>query len=189
MPVVIRVIAGTSGSPGSLAALRHAEALARAMDAALVPVLAWTPPGGEGPDLLRPAGYLAQQWHQMAVQRMREALVAVWGTVPDDPRIQPQVRRGPPGWVLVSTASSPGDVLVVGTGGRGVLHRVAGRWVSRYCAARARCPVILVPPPELACPTELRRIAWRLTHRTLTPERILRDWGPASGIPGSAAGP
>jgi nucleotide-binding universal stress UspA family protein len=189
MPVAARVIAGTSGSPGSLAALRHAEALARSLDAVLVPVLAWTPPRGEGPALLRAGDYLTEQWHQMARQRMRDALTAIWGMVPDDRRIQPQVRRGPAGWVLVSFASSPGDVLVVGRGRSGALHRVSGRWVSRYCAARARCPVVLVPPPELTRPPGLRRTAWRLRHRTLTLEQILRELDPASGIPGGALGP
>jgi hypothetical protein len=41
------VIAGTGGSPGSLAALRYAEVLARAHEEALIPVLAWTPPVAE----------------------------------------------------------------------------------------------------------------------------------------------
>ena len=40
-----RLIVGTSGSPGSLHALRYGEVLARAHDAALIPVLAWEIPG------------------------------------------------------------------------------------------------------------------------------------------------
>ena len=47
MSGVGRVIVGASGSPGSLQALRYGEAVARAHDTALVPVLAWTPPGGD----------------------------------------------------------------------------------------------------------------------------------------------
>jgi Universal stress protein family len=42
-----RIIAGVSGSPRSLSALRYAADLACACDAALVPVHAWVPPGGE----------------------------------------------------------------------------------------------------------------------------------------------
>ena len=78
-------------------------------------------------------------------------------------------------WVLVSVADHPGDVLVIGAGHGGTLRRVAGCRVVRYCVARARCPVVLVPPPELAAEIGRRRIAWRLRHRTLTPAQILAD--------------
>ena len=40
-----RVIVGTSGSPGSLQALRYGEGLARAHGAVLIPALAREPPG------------------------------------------------------------------------------------------------------------------------------------------------
>ena len=39
-----RIIIGTSGSPGSLQALRYAAGVAQENDATLVPVLAWLPP-------------------------------------------------------------------------------------------------------------------------------------------------
>ena len=45
----------------------------------------------------------------------------------------------------------------------------------RYCLARARCPVIAVPPPELAGELRHGRLAWVFWHRPLTPEQILRD--------------
>lgn len=182
MSGVARVIAGTAGSPGSLAALRYAEVLARAYGAVLVPVLAWTPPGGERTDLLQPSGYLRQEWLDMAFQHMQEALLAVWGEIPATHHlVQPQVERGPAGWVLVSVARQPGDVLVIGAGRRGALRRMRGGRVSRYCAAHASCPVVMVPPPELTRQAGLRRIAWELGHRTLTPERILRDQGQTAG--------
>jgi hypothetical protein len=41
------VVAGVSGSPGSVHALRYAADLARRHGTALVPVLAWVPPGGD----------------------------------------------------------------------------------------------------------------------------------------------
>jgi DNA-binding MarR family transcriptional regulator/nucleotide-binding universal stress UspA family protein len=180
-----RVIAGTSGSPGSLAALRYADGLARALDAMLVPVLAWELPGSDGVGTLQPLGDLRQECHETACQRMREALLAVWGEDPDDPRIRPWVQLGSPGPVLVSLACRPGDVLVVGAGRRDPLRRIAGPPVSRYCAARACCPVVLVPPPELSRHGGLRRLAWQLTHRGVTPEQILGDQGQASRGPGS----
>jgi nucleotide-binding universal stress UspA family protein len=176
MPGIARVIAGTGGSPGSLAALRYADTLACAHKAVLVPVLAWTPPCVER------CGYPLPEWHDTACERLRDALLAVWGEIPASPLITPQVKQGPTGWVLVRIACQPGDILVIGAGRRGALRRKTRCSVSRYCAARARCPVVMVPPPELVREARLRRIARELTHRTLTTERILRDLNqPAPG--------
>jgi hypothetical protein len=41
------VLVGTSGSPGSLQALRYGEGLARTLDAVLIPVIAWEVPGDD----------------------------------------------------------------------------------------------------------------------------------------------
>jgi nucleotide-binding universal stress UspA family protein len=170
-----RLIVGTSGSPGSLVALRYGEVLARAHDAVLIPVLAWELPGGEHAVRVQPSGELRQEWRNLACQRLREALIAVWGEVPDDPLVQPHLERGPAGWVLVNLACRPRDVLVVGTGRRGALARMAFSGVSRYCLARARCPVLAIPPPELAREFAHGRRGWVFWHRPLTPEQILRD--------------
>jgi nucleotide-binding universal stress UspA family protein len=181
MPAVSRVVAGISGSPGSLAALRYAEQLALAHDAVLVPVLAWVPPGGDRAARAQPAAGLMQEWRDMACRRLRDALAAVWGGSLPGPWVQPQVERGPAGWVLVSVAGLPGDVLVIGAGHRSLVRRVAGRRVMRYCAARARCPVVLVPPPELAAGIGRPWTAWRLRHRALTPAHVLADQRRTSG--------
>jgi nucleotide-binding universal stress UspA family protein len=170
-----RVIVGTSGSPGSLRPLRYAEVLARAHDATLVPVIAWVPPEGDRAARFQSSGYLCQVWQDIACQRLRDALVAVWGEVPDDLRVEPHVERGAAGWVLVSIACRPGDVLVVGAGHRGALARMVSCKVSRYCAARAHCPVILVPPSALAREVGQGRLGWVFWHRALTPARVLRD--------------
>ena len=169
------MIVGTNGSPGSLQALRYGEGLARAHDAVLIPVLAWEPPGGERDEWIRASGPLRQACRDLAWQRLRDALTAVWGEVPDDPRVQPHLERGPAGWVLVNLARRPGDVLVVGTGRRGALARMAFSRVSRYCLAHAQCPVLAIPPPAFAREFAHGRLAWVMWHRSLTPERILRD--------------
>ena len=174
MSGVDRVIVGTSGSPGSLRALRYAEVLARAHDAILMPVSAWVPPEGDRAAPLQSC-HLRQVWHDRACQRLRDALIAVWGQVPDDPRREPHVVRGAAGWVLVSIACRPGDVLVVGAGRRGALARMVSCKVSRYCAAHDQCPVILVPPAALAQEVGHGRLAWVFWHRVLTPARVLRD--------------
>jgi len=172
-----RVIAGASGSPGSLRALRLADVLARAHQAVLVPVIAFESPGSARFGRIQAPDYMSKDCQDMACQRLRDALIAVWGEVPDDPMIQPHVERGPAGWVLVNIARRPDDLLVVGAGRRGALARMAYARVNRYCVAHAQCPVLAVPPSALARELghgPLTRVIW---HRSLTTERILRDQG------------
>jgi nucleotide-binding universal stress UspA family protein len=175
-----RVIVGASGSPGSLRALRYAEDLARADDATLLPVLAWLPPGGDLADRRHPSGYLRRIWEEDACRRLRDALIAVWGEVPDDPRVRPYVQRGEAGWVLVSMACCPDDLLVVGAGRRGALARLVSGKVSRYCLAHAECPVLAVPPSALAREVVHGLPRWTVWHRTLTADQVIRDQGSAA---------
>ena len=175
MPGISRLIVGVSGSPGSLRALRYGEGLARAHHAVLIPAMAWEPPGGDRAERVQPSGDLRREWHKLACGRLRDALIAVWGEVPGDPLVQPQIERGPAGWVLVNLACRPGDVLVVGAGRRGALARMAFPKVSRYCLAHAQCPVLAIPPPALARELAHGRLAWAFWHRPLTAEQILRD--------------
>jgi nucleotide-binding universal stress UspA family protein len=172
-----RVIVGVSGSPGSLRALRYADAVARAHHAALIPVTAWAPPGGDSYRMRQSSDFLRREWEEIAVRRLRDACCSLWGEVPLSPSIHPHVERGPAGWVLVSIASRPDDLLVVGAGRRGPLSRLIGGQVCRYCMTHAECAVVLVPPPELARRTGNRLTAWVSWHRALTPERILRESG------------
>jgi len=109
-----RVLVGTSGSPGSLRALRYGEGLARAHDAVLVPVIVWELPGGDRAYRISGSRELGKACREIAARQLRDALIAVWGEVPGDPLVQPHVERGPVGWVLVSLASRSDDVLVVG---------------------------------------------------------------------------
>ena len=172
-----RLIVGASGSPGSLQALRYGEGLARAHDAVLIPVIAWELPGGDRPLRPGPSRELGQACRELACKQLRDALIAVWGEVPDDPLVQPHVERGPAGWVLVNLACRPYDVLVVGAGRRGALGRLAFSKVSRYCLAHAQCPVIAVPPPALARELGHGRLARAFWRRSLTPEQVLGDQG------------
>jgi nucleotide-binding universal stress UspA family protein len=182
MSGVRRVIVGASGSPGSLRALRYAEELARAHDATLIPVLTWLPPGGDLADRRYPCGEMRRVWQEDACERLRDALIAVWGEVPADPPVHPLVHRGEAGWILVSLADCPGDLLVVGAGRRGALARMVGGKVSRYCLAHAECPVLAVPPPALAREVRHGPLVWAFWHRTLTPDRVLGDQGRAAAL-------
>ncbi|MFC9080451.1 universal stress protein [Streptomyces sp. NPDC057062] len=145
-----RVLVGVSGSLGSLTALRRAADEARRREAELWPVLAWEPPGG---DLVSRHGpgtnTMMETWQNLARQRMLTALADVFGPAGPDVAMRALVARGTPGLALVEIADRDSDVLVVGAGRRSLWHRACSRSVSRYCLARATCPVFAVPPSPL----------------------------------------
>jgi nucleotide-binding universal stress UspA family protein len=161
-----RVIVGVSGSAGNLQALRYAAYLARAHDATLVPVHAWLPPGGDLADRRQPSAYLRALWRDAAASRLLDALGLAFGGVPADVRCEPRVVRGETRAALAHLADSDGDMLVIGAGRRGLLRRLLSCRVAGYCAAHARCPVIAVPPPDLAMLGHGLR-GWRTRHREL----------------------
>jgi nucleotide-binding universal stress UspA family protein len=174
---VRRVIAGVSGSPGSLQAVRHAAGLARAHDATLIPVLVWMPPGGDFADRSHPSLYLRQLWREAAWLRLWHALELSLGSIPDDVRSAARVLRGDAGAILVEAADRDGDVLVIGAGRRGAVGRLLACRVSRYCLAHARCPVVAVPPSDLARLGHGLR-GWARRHRGLgRDEAMLRVSG------------
>ena len=178
MAGVRRVIAGISGSAASLRALRAAEQIAgEESGALLIPVLAWSPPGGEQAEKRVPSGHLRRVWQEAACRRLHEALVAVWGGEPTGPHIQPHVERGPAGWVLTSIAAQPGDVLVLGAGRRTAFAWLLRSHVTRYCITHAQCPVLLVPPPELARDLRRFRINSIMRHRALTAADVMSAGG------------
>ena len=124
---VRRVIVGVDGSLGSLQALRYAEAEARQRDVPLVPVIAWIPPGGDMAERRHSSPYLRKIWREAAWERLRAAFDDGLGGMPADLRVEPHVERGDTGPVLVDIASQPDDLLVIGTGRRAGLSRLAAR--------------------------------------------------------------
>ena len=145
MPPIRRIIAGVSGRPGCLPALRYAAELARAWDAAFVPVHAWLRSGPELAVCQLPYDHLGEEEKDAAWQRLWRSLEMAFGGFPPD--AQPLACRGSAGAVLAGTASRAGDVLVIGTGRPGSLGRVWCCPVARYCLARAPGPVLAIPPP------------------------------------------
>ena len=77
-----RVIVGVDGSLGSLQALRYAEAEARHRDVPLVPVIAWTPPGGDLAERRHSSPYLRKIWREAAWERLRAAFDDGLGGMP-----------------------------------------------------------------------------------------------------------
>ena len=107
MPRTRRIVAGISGSPGNLPALRHAADLARVYDAALTFVHAWLPSGPEFAAWPFPSDPLVLQWQDDAWQRMWHALDTAFGGLPPDLEAEPLVMRGNPGPVQRRRARVP----------------------------------------------------------------------------------
>lgn len=148
-----RVIVGVSGSARNLPALRQAATEARERDAVLLAVHAWAPPGGGlgGFGEFDPADpWLTEAWTTAAWQRLRAAFETAFGGLPPHMEVDTAIVRGGPGPALVAVATRDDDLLVIGTGRRGVLRRLWHAHVARYCATHARCGVLVIPPPELA---------------------------------------
>jgi len=152
-----------------LQALRYAAEEARHRDVPLVAVITWLPPGGDLAERRAPSPYLRKIWRDAARDRLLNAFDAGLGGFPSDLYVEPHVVRGEAGPVLVDSAGEPGDLLVIGTGRRG-LRRTMSRSVSRYCLARARCPVVAVPPSALMEETARGIRLWPLKHRALVPD-------------------
>jgi nucleotide-binding universal stress UspA family protein len=173
-----RIIIGANGSPASIRALRYAEDLARVSDAMLVPVIAWTPPGGELAERRAPSRELRQAWAEAAQERLRAALDAAWAGRPGGLSVRAIIARGEPGPVLVDIADSGDDLLVLGAGRRSLRSRLLSGRVTRYCLRHAGCPVLAVPPAAISGSGGLR--GWAFRHRELTLDRAMREWGKAA---------
>ncbi|MFE0063062.1 universal stress protein [Streptomyces sp. NPDC059003] len=151
-----RVVVGISGADddlADLAALRAGEREARRGGRTLVAVIAWEPPEGEGLYLRHPDKEWARHWQGVARERLERAFEEAFGGVPEGVAVERRVVRGRAGRALVSLASRPGDLIVLG-GRPGRPGRRRGR-VRRYVDRRARCGVLVVPAPVV--PRGLRR--------------------------------
>jgi nucleotide-binding universal stress UspA family protein len=143
---VKRIVVGVSDSLAGLEALRTAVAEARLRDVAVLAVRAWTfRAGSREPGVPRWRREIAAE----AARTLTRAFAAAMGGPPGDVTVEMTIAEGLPERVLVDLANRADDLLVIGGTGAGVWH--PGRTlVVRYCARRARCPVLVVPPPELA---------------------------------------
>ena len=174
MAGVRRVIVGASAAPGSIPALRYAENLARREGALLVTLHAWAPPGGELADRRQPSACLRRVWAQAAC-----CCLPMPSTPPG--------AASPMGWSSTRSwcAASPARHWRRGGGGtcwswaraRAVAGRRRHGKVSRYCVAHAQCPVIAVPPPDLARAAGHRPRLWPLRRGELTVDRALSELG------------
>lgn len=160
----LRVVAGVSGSLGSLAALHRAAHEARRTDAELLAVLAWQPPGGDAAHGRATYPSPLVEFRREAGERLLTALRTAFGEAGPGVPLQGLVVRGSTGRALVETADRADDLLVIGAGCRGPVRRVLFSSAVRYCVGHAVCPVLAVPPSPLQreLATVQRRIGLRL---------------------------
>jgi nucleotide-binding universal stress UspA family protein len=156
-----RVIVGVAATIGGLQALRQAVEEARRRGVPLHAVRAWQfPSNWNGVDAARWREEVADE----ARAELREAFALAFGGVPIDVAVRPVIVEGPPHRVLVAQADRDSDLLVVG------VHRRRRpwfpTWFGQYCRRHARCPVLLVPPPELATTGRFGALSRRLRRET-----------------------
>jgi nucleotide-binding universal stress UspA family protein len=116
-----------------------------------------------------PSPALRELWRDEAWQRLWSAFDAGLGGVPRDVLVEPTVVRGEPGPVLTD-GTGEGDLLVIGTGRRGLVKRALHRSTGRYVLAHARCPVLAVPPSALMDAVGTGRKSWALRRHATVPD-------------------
>jgi nucleotide-binding universal stress UspA family protein len=149
------VIAGTDGSRQSYRAVEWAarEAAMRAAALQIVCVPAVPPPMSRQPS---PRG-TPENVTDMIIQAAEEALAkAADHAAQAEPRlaVETALRPGPPAPALAKAATDA-LLLVIGSRGGGSLAALGPGSVSRYLAARAVCPVVLVPEQSTAIHREV----------------------------------
>ena len=143
-----RVVVGVDGSIASLQALRQAVAEARRR-------------GGEL-NVVHVDPAFVSSWESISasqVDRRTETALrivdnwldeALGGPPADLPLRTTVIEEMAPGPALVGQVGGQDELLVIGASSS---RRVGVRWafgVGDYCTRHARCPVLVVPPPQLA---------------------------------------
>jgi nucleotide-binding universal stress UspA family protein len=150
---VPRLVVGISRSPASWWALTWAIGEAQRRGARLVLVHVFRPRGLSFLDVEDP---FAAVPHDPNADRLEAGHALIYraigdaaGQLPSGVEAQHEVRPGRPAAELTLLAHG-GDVLVLGSRHRGWLRRHAPGSVSRACARRADCLVVIVPEPSPA---------------------------------------
>jgi nucleotide-binding universal stress UspA family protein len=153
-----RVVVGVSQSLAGLQALRYGVTEARRRRVPLHAVRAWRfDMAWRGPDARRWRREMAQD----ALQSVGDAFKLALGGLPVDVDVNMLAAEGRTDQVLTEIAADPGDLIIVG--GRG------SRWPSwpvRTCLHHAACPVVVVPPPEIARTARPATLARRLLRES-----------------------
>ena len=137
-----RVVVGVDRSPQGLAALRAAAAQAARRGAPLHAVR------------------VEALWSDSDTKQIDAAFKDAFGGVPAGLTVLRSIQPPPVASALAEYADGPEDLLVIGSSGRGLWHALWSGSVPLACIRKARCELLVVPPPPLA--RELRgRRRWR----------------------------
>jgi len=140
------MIVGVDGSPASLRALEWASKNAVGLNCAIEVISTWEPyvPSGElvgsgvAPVLVLPI----LDTEQIAGEVIENCIKEVFGNArPED--LTSRTVMGDPGRVLVSESENA-TIVVVGSRGHGKFRDLVLGSVSSTCAAKAKCPVVVV---------------------------------------------
>lgn len=145
-----RIVVGVDGSLTSLQALRRAVEFAREQDRPLQAVRVWKPSVCSYSK--RDYSIIDHRIERRELRQLGDDMAAALGAPPGDIELLPQVRarEGNPGKVLTWLADRPDDLLVIGAARGGWRSALPANSVGRYCVRHARCPLHVVPLPELA---------------------------------------
>ena len=143
------VVVGVDGSPFAELALRFAAEEAKLRAARLRVVTAWHVPamisgGGFAPVAVYPID--SKEFEDSAKAGL-EQTVRSFANELAGLEVEQVVERGQPSEVLVEQAEG-GELLVVGTRGRGGFAGLLLGSVSQQCAHHAPCPIVIVPPTK-----------------------------------------
>lgn len=153
-----RVIVEIRNSVSGYQALRYATDLARQRGLALVAVRATrrSSPGETLP--------MHEALISAATADTTEVFEIALGGLPPGVVVEIVANEGMIGEILVSTADRDADLLVIAGCDPGWFTGLRSAALARFCARRATCPVVIVPPPALARTGRQRRMA-RATAR------------------------
>jgi nucleotide-binding universal stress UspA family protein len=140
-----RIVVGVDGSEHSIRALKWAIAEGAAHQATVEALISWSYPvlpadGFSGSTVTFDVAALEE-----GARQTLEAAITEVG--PEAASVERLVVEGTPGHALID-ASNRADLLVVGTRGHGGFAGLLLGSVSSQCAHHARCPIVVVPPPD-----------------------------------------
>ena len=137
-----KVVVGVDGSENSLRALRWAARQAVSTDVPLAAVTAWTFPEEPAPLGIEINVPLQDELMEQARTKLGQIVAQV---VPEASRarMSTKVIRGHPAKVLLEE-TTPDDLLVVGSRGRGTFEKLLFGSVCDHCVRHASCSVVVV---------------------------------------------
>ncbi len=131
-------------------------------------------PGTERPWAHSTANEVWEGRREEAQRTIDGALDDAMGGPPDDVFLRMVTLDGRPARALVGFAGKDDDLLVVGAS-RPRLRRPFHPSVGRYCMAHATCPVLVVPPHEVAQELTRQKWHWNAMEKTLDEDAVSRS--------------